>query len=596
MVKIVRQQMICIIAPDWRGGVQLSKSDYYALHRLFLDVGVVHFASIALLPPMAGAQLPSLMLELVVEEGLRPYDLLSRLVNHPRGALRSLYRGYLSSHASQKASELNRQLLERLMSWQHIADGGFVGARDRSVQQIKEEKKLLEQARIEARVLKATHGKDRASFALALARWAFGDSRFEWAAEAAPRSYWREKGASIIAKVVAAVIVLWLALLWLIGFLARSAACFDTWLWNRSNPAVQAVFGAVSDASGWLLGVSCRFVLALIVVSFALWVFFVALPALFAFFRRWLDSLVRELDRPTETWSSLSTYLAVWLVGLPLVLAGLWSVVTYTFWPQYFKDVVAQWIPAGPGWKQLLIGGLAILVLIGIGAIFYRFNSLLQKFSAWFYHPHEDDIERAQQVHPSIEESEARLVRGTAHMISLTDMRSPHGWSAWWTCRSLRIVTFLGRVLFTESRLGNAPGIHFGHWHIIDNGRRLLFCSNYDGDFGGYLDDFINGASIGTTLFWRWTKLKPRAPAAPDQPGVAKPRAFPPTRFLVFRGVKCELKFKTYARDSMLPHLYRFDACRLTIDEINRATVLRNALFGERNNGNDDLIMRVIES
>jgi hypothetical protein len=65
---------------------------------------------------------------------------------------------------------------------------------------------------------------------------------------------------------------------------------------------------------------------------------------------------------------------------------------------------------------------------------------------------------------------------------------------------------------------------------------------------------------------------------------------------VLFRGVKCELKFKSYARDSMLPHMYRFDACNATIDEINLATGLRDALFGERNDRNDDFIMRAIET
>ena len=92
-------------------------------------------------------------------------------------------------------------------------------------------------------------------------------------------------------------------------------------------------------------------------------------------------------------------------------------------------------------------------------------------------------------------------------MVSLTDIRRPNGWSVWWIRVSLRIVTLFGRVVFTGGRLGDAPGIHFGHWHIIEGGRRYLFCSNYDGSFGGYLDDFINGATIGTTLAWRWTTL-----------------------------------------------------------------------------------------
>ena len=31
------------------------------------------------------------MLELAIEEGIDPYDMLYRLVNHPSGAMRSLY-------------------------------------------------------------------------------------------------------------------------------------------------------------------------------------------------------------------------------------------------------------------------------------------------------------------------------------------------------------------------------------------------------------------------------------------------------------------------------------------------------------------------
>jgi hypothetical protein len=599
MTIMVRQQMICIIAPDWPGEAGLSKSVSASLNKLFCDVGVVHFASIALLPAMSEpqGQLPSLALELVTEEGVQPYDLLYRLVTHPSDAMWLLYDVYWPGGA-RPAGQRNQDLIQQLMSWHHVSDGGFVGARDRSVWQIKKERALLEQTRTAARGLKAQHGQDRASFALAIARWAFNNPDLEWASEPAPRSFWRGGGASIIAKLAypAVIIGLWLAFVWLIGALSRLTVRADAWLFDRSNSVVQTVSYAANQVSGWLMGVSGRFLLASAVVALALGVFFVALPALFASFRRWLERLGRELDRPTETWSSLSTYAAVWLVGGPLVLIAIWYVVVYTFCPHFFRSTVEHWMPAVPGWKQLVIGAFAILVLVAIGALFSRFNRLLRRVSDWFYHPREDDVVRAQQVDLSIEECEARLVGRTAHMISLTDMRGPHWWSVWWARLFLRLVTLLGRVFFTEGRLGDAPGIHFGHWHIIDNGCRFLFYSNYDGDFGGYLDDFINGASSGTTLFWRWTELKRRRPAANGQPAVAEPRTFPPTRFLAFRGVKCELKFKSYARDSMLPHLYHFDACKLTIDEINQATVLRDALFGSRNDCNDDLIMRAIES
>jgi hypothetical protein len=575
--------MICIIAPDWPGETDLSPSLRASLEKLFRDVGVVHFASIALLPAMSDTQgqRPALALELVTEEGLQPYDLLYRLVTHPSDAMWSLYR-VCWPESEQPVGQRNQKLLDRLMLWHHVSDGGFVGARDRAVRQIESEKTLLEETRTVARKLKAQYGKDRASFALAIARWAFEKPSLEWAKQPAPRSFWRRSGASIIAKLAypALVIGLWLTFVWLVGALAGLTMRADAWLFERSMSAIQSGAHAVSVVSEWLLGTSLRLLRALAVVVIALLIFFVALPALFASFRRWLESLGRELDRPSETWSSLITYVAVWIIGAPLVLAGLWSVVVYTVWPKVFKNTIAPWIPAIPGWKQLVIGALAIIVLVGIGALLSRFDHLLREVSNWFYHPNEDDVDRAQQVHPSIEKCEAQLVGQTAHMINLSDMRGPHWWSAWWTRLFLRIVTLLGRIFFTEGRLGGAPGIHF----------------NYDGDFGGYLDDFINGASAGTTLFWRWTELKRRKAAASGQPEVAEPRAFPPTRFLAFRGVKCELKFKSYARDGMLPHLYHFDACNRTIDQINQATVLRDALFGTRDDCNDDLIMRAIES
>jgi hypothetical protein len=604
MLKMVRQQMICIIAPGWRSAVDFSVSGsmYPVLEALFRDVEVVQFASIALLPARADSQdqLPSLMLELAIEEGINPRDMLYRLINHPSGAMWSLYSSYWPGVGAALESERNKQLLGRLMEWLSIADGGFVGARDRTARQIKKEQELLKWTRNEARALKATNQYvgDRASFALALARRAFQDPRFEWAFEPAPRSYWRGKGASISAKVgyVLVMFGLWLAAVWLVGALPRVLIGAYTCHFGAPHSAVQSVVDVVSSVSCWVLGVSIRGVLALIALGYLWWLFLIALPALAAPWRSWLDGVRRELERPTETWSSLSTYVAGWIVGVPLVLAVIACAVVFTFRPDVIVDAIQALTSKVPGWELAVIGVLAIAALTCVATLFAWIDRRFAKLSTWFFHPHDDDVPRAQQVHPSIDECEALLADRTAHMVSLTDIRSPNGWSAWWIRASLCIVTLFGRVFFTEGRLGDAPGIHFGHWHIIEGGRRYLFCSNYDGNFGGYLDDFINGATIGTTLAWRWTTLKPRRSAAVGQPDVKAHRSFPPTRFVAFRGVKCELKFKSYARDSMLPHLYRFEARNATIDEIDLATGLRDALFGERNDKNDDLIMRAIES
>jgi hypothetical protein len=182
------------------------------------------------------------------------------------------------------------------------------------------------------------------------------------------------------------------------------------------------------------------------------------------------------------------------------------------------------------------------------------------------------------------------------HIFNLTDVRSPVWWNAFWLRYFLRLVSYLGHTVFTEGTLGNAEGIRFGHWYVIDGGRRLLFCSNYDGSFGGYLDEFINGASEGINLFWRWTELRKRGPAAPGHPGVLNPRTFPPTRMWAFGGCKYEQWFKTYARDGMLPHLYRFEAYKQTAQDVRRAARVRETITGARTPVRDDQLLRALES
>ena len=46
----------------------------------------------------------------------------------------------------------------------------------------------------------------------------------------------------------------------------------------------------------------------------------------------------------------------------------------------------------------------------------------------------------------------------------------------------------------------------------------------------------------------------------------------------------------------MVPHLYVFQAYRWTQGEIERATRLRDALFGPRNAVNDEALARALES
>src|SRR6185503_13237895 len=98
---------------------------------------------------------------------------------------------------------------------------------------------------------------------------------------------------------------------------------------------------------------------------------------------------------------------------------------------------------------------------------------------------------------------------------------------------TLRGVLWLVNLIARTSdkgELNGIPSIHFAHWALIDNGRRMLFVSNFDGSWENYLDDFIDKASTGLTAVWSNTVGFPRA------------------NWLVKDGARDGSRFKAYAR------------------------------------------------
>lgn len=110
------------------------------------------------------------------------------------------------------------------------------------------------------------------------------------------------------------------------------------------------------------------------------------------------------------------------------------------------------------------------------------------------------------------------------------------GWFRLWTLllvfRTLEVST---RFIYTRGRLARVGTIHFARWVFLDNRRRLLFASNYDGSLDSYMDDFINKAAFGLNLVF--------------SNGIG----WPPTRFLLFGGAEREQPFKHYLRRHQVP-------------------------------------------
>lgn len=125
----------------------------------------------------------------------------------------------------------------------------------------------------------------------------------------------------------------------------------------------------------------------------------------------------------------------------------------------------------------------------------------------------------------------------------------------------LSAIAYLAHFLYNKGKLGEIPTIHFARWIIIDNGKRLLFVSNYDGSWESYLGDFVDKASIGLTGIWSNTI------------------GFPKTRLLLFKGARDEQRFKSFTRDRQVATNVWYSAYPdLTVTNITNNTALQKGL------------------
>jgi hypothetical protein len=98
----------------------------------------------------------------------------------------------------------------------------------------------------------------------------------------------------------------------------------------------------------------------------------------------------------------------------------------------------------------------------------------------------------------------------------------------------LWLINLLAKIFFTTGNLGGIPTIHFARWILMENDRRLLFFSNYDGSWASYLGDFVDKANYGLTAVWSNTD------------------GFPPSKFLFFGGALHIEAFKAWSRGNNL--------------------------------------------
>lgn len=145
------------------------------------------------------------------------------------------------------------------------------------------------------------------------------------------------------------------------------------------------------------------------------------------------------------------------------------------------------------------------------------------------------------------------------HFVSVTMVRP--GALRMGTLRAVLFAThWLARILHNPRGLFNTQSIHFARWALLP-GRRLLFVSNYDGSFGGYLGIFATLAAGGVSAIWGNTE------------------GFPRTFLLFGDGARDEQRFKARARASQVETLLWYRRYPdLTVAAIERNASLRETL------------------
>ena len=137
----------------------------------------------------------------------------------------------------------------------------------------------------------------------------------------------------------------------------------------------------------------------------------------------------------------------------------------------------------------------------------------------------------------------------------------PGGFRRWLVTALLVLIDYTCRHIFTCGFLARVQTIHFAFWAFVDDKRRVVFTSNYDGGHEAYMDDFINKVAWGLNLVF--------------SNGVGWPR----TRWLLARGARLEDRFKYYQRRHQLPTQVWYKAYPgLALVELKRNQRIRTGL------------------
>jgi hypothetical protein len=130
------------------------------------------------------------------------------------------------------------------------------------------------------------------------------------------------------------------------------------------------------------------------------------------------------------------------------------------------------------------------------------------------------------------------------------------------------------RLVYNKDQLAGIDSIHFARWLPIDDNRRLIFASSYDGSLESYMDDFITRVWWGINLVF------------------GNGAGFPRTRWLIFGGARDEISYKHYLRRHQIPTPVFYSTYpRHTASNLDRFTQVRAGIRSDSHDADEWLAL-----
>lgn len=123
-------------------------------------------------------------------------------------------------------------------------------------------------------------------------------------------------------------------------------------------------------------------------------------------------------------------------------------------------------------------------------------------------------------------------------------------------------MNLLTTYLFTKGRIGGFRTLHFARWIMINNNRRLMFLTNFDGSWENYIGDTSDSAAA-RQLTAIWSNCMEMAPS----------------KFLIYGGSNDGDEFKVWTGSHQVSTSVWYNAYPgLSIDNVNNNTKVRKGL------------------